>query len=286
MNMDAPRYLDLHGARVRYWDVGTGPETLLLIHGMSSNAEGWQDLLPLLADKYRVIAPDLLDRGARGDYSLGTLATWLRDLLDALGIRHATVVGQSLGGGIAMQFAHQHRERCDRVIIIGGGVDPDMGWMLPLLLAPGAEFVLPVLAPRPVRAAGQTVRGLLSAAGMRSPRAAHLWSTFCTLSQTRSRQALLGTLRSATDHGSHSVDALGRQPLSAQLPVLLIWGENDRVLPVTHGHDAHRALASSRLEVLPGVGHLPHREAAAEVADIIDGFLATTRRRSVLVTRC
>lgn len=120
------RYLDLHGDRCAYRDEGDGEETLLLLHGMAGSSETWRAVIPHLAKRYRVIAPDLLGHGSsakpRGDYSLGAFAAWLRDLLDELGIRSVTVVGQSLGGGVAMQFVYQHPDYCRRLVLISSGV--------------------------------------------------------------------------------------------------------------------------------------------------------------------
>ena len=148
------KYLDLHGERVAYRDAGAG-EALLLIHGMAGSSATWRAVLPQLSKKYRVVAPDLFGHGEsakpRGDYSLGAFAAWLRDLLNELGITRATVVGQSLGGGVAMQFTYQHRDYCDLLVLISsGGLGPDLSCMLRLLSAPGAELVLPVVAPQPV----------------------------------------------------------------------------------------------------------------------------------------
>ena len=119
------KFLDLHGERVAYREAGAG-ETLLLIHGMAGSSATWRAVLPQLSKKYRVVAPDLFGHGEsakpRGDYSLGAFAAWLRDLLDELGITRATVVGQSLGGGVAMQFTYQHRQYCDRLVLISSRV--------------------------------------------------------------------------------------------------------------------------------------------------------------------
>src|SRR3954463_715465 len=134
--MSELKYLELHGDRVAYRDAGAG-EALLLIHGMAGSSETWRAMIPQLAKKYRVIAPDLLGHGQtdkpRGDYSLGAFAVWLRDFLDALGIPQVTVIGHSLGGGIAMQFAHQHRDYCERLILISsGGLGGEVDRMLRL----------------------------------------------------------------------------------------------------------------------------------------------------------
>jgi pimeloyl-ACP methyl ester carboxylesterase len=291
--MDDIRYVELHGDRIAYRAAGDdrGPETLLLIHGMAGSSATWRNVIPKLAGNYRVVAPDLLGHGLsakpRGDYSLGAFAVWLRDLLDQLGIPRATVVGQSLGGGIAMQFAYQHRDRCDRVVLIGsGGLGPELNWMLRLLSAPGAEFLLPALAPKPVLDAGNAVRAWLISAGLRSPRGAEIWSAYSSLSDADSRHAFLRTLRSVVDYRGQAVSALNRLHMTAQLPVMLVWGDDDRIIPVAHGHAAHQAVPGSRLEILPGIGHFPHVEAPDQVTELLADFIATTQRRSLSITRC
>ena len=168
------KFLDLHGDRVAYREAGAG-EALLLIHGMAGSSATWRAVLPQLSKKYRVVAPDLFGHGEsakpRGDYSLGAFAAWLRDLLDELGITRATVVGQSLGGGVAMQFTYQHRDYCERLVLISsGGLGPDLSWILRMLSAPGVELVLPVVAPRPVVNVGNKLGSWLTSAGIHSPR--------------------------------------------------------------------------------------------------------------------
>ncbi len=177
------KFIEIHGMRQAVVDEGDGDEVLLLIHGMAGSAQTWRAVLPQLAKKYRVIAPDLLGHGQsskpRTDYSLGAFAVGLRDLLDELGVESATVVGQSLGGGVAMQFLYQHPDYCRRLALISsGGLGPDVGLILRLLAAPGAEFVMPVIAPSPVLRAGNAVKSWLSSAGLRSPRGAEMWSAY------------------------------------------------------------------------------------------------------------
>ncbi len=114
----APRELVLHGHRMSYRTAGEGP-VIALVHGITSTSDTWRELLPLLAQRHTVVAPDLLGHGdsakPRGDYSLGAYASAVRDLMAALGHDSATVVGHSLGGGVAMQFAYQYLEMCERL---------------------------------------------------------------------------------------------------------------------------------------------------------------------------
>ncbi|BBY20362.1 alpha/beta fold hydrolase [Mycobacterium stomatepiae] len=273
-------YLELHGDRIAYRDAGHG-DVLLLIHGMAGSSATWQAIIPLLSKKYRVIAPDLLGHGMsakpRGDYSLGAFAVFLRDLLDELGVSRATVIGQSLGGGIAMQFTHQHRDYCERLVLIGsGGLGPDLSPLLRFLSAPGAEFVLPILAPQPVLKLGNKLGSWLTSAGIQSPRAGQMWYSYSSLSDARTRQAFLRTLRSVVDYRGQAVSALNKLHVAAGLPTLLIWGDEDGIIPVAHAYAAHDAVEGSRLEVLEGLGHYPHVEAPAAVADILEDFITST----------
>jgi pimeloyl-ACP methyl ester carboxylesterase len=279
--MTEMKYLELHGDRVAYQDVGRGGQVLLLIHGMAGSSETWRAVIPQLSRKYRVVAPDLLGHGKsdkpRGDYSLGAFAVWLRDLLDELGISRATVVGQSLGGGVAMQFVYQHPDYCQRLVLISsGGLGPDVGWTLRLLSAPGAELILPAIAPPPVLTVGNKLRRWFSAAGLQSPRGAEIWSAYSSLSDAKTRQAFLRTLRSVVDPRGQAVSALNRLHLTSELPTMVIWGDEDRIIPVGHGYALHEARPGSRLEVLKGVGHFPHVERPSEVVDLLDDFINTT----------
>lgn len=287
--MSELKYLVLHRERVAYQDVGDG-DTLLLIHGIAGSSATWRAVTPQLSKRYRVVAPDLPGHGKsakpRGDYSLGAFAVWLRDLLDELGITRVTVVGHSLGGGVAMQFAYQHRDYCRRVVLIGsGGLGPDLNWILRILSAPGAELVLPVIAPQPMLNLGAKVGSWLTSAGVRSPRAGEMWNAYASLSDRQTRQAFLRTLRSVMDYRGQAVSALSKMHLTHGLPTLLIWGDQDRIIPVAHGYAAHAAVPGSRLEVLAGVGHFPHVESPTAVVEILDDFIVATGRDTELTQR-
>jgi pimeloyl-ACP methyl ester carboxylesterase len=196
-------YVDLHGERLAYRDAGAG-EALLLIHGMAGSSATWRAVIPELSKKYRVVAPDLLGHGEsakpRGDYSLGAFAALLRDLLDELGIRRATVVGQSLGGGVAMQFTYQHHDYCQRLVLISsGGLGPDLNWILRILSAPGSELVLPVVAPRPVLNIGNKLGSWLTSAGIQSPRAGEMWNAYSRSPSTPTPTPPAGSARSGNN---------------------------------------------------------------------------------------
>ena len=172
---------------------------------------------PALSQHFTVIAPDLLGHGAsatpRGDYSLGAHASGVRDLLTALGHDRATVVGHSLGGGIAMQFAYQFPERCERLVLVSsGGLGREVHLLLRAAALPGADWVLPVLDLAGLRrrwAAGSAAARALGASRP-SGDLAVLARGFAALDTTGSRQAFLHTLRAVIEPGGQRVSANDR----------------------------------------------------------------------------
>ena len=272
------KFLDLHGDRVAFLDEGQG-EVVLLLPGMAGSSATWRSVIGPLSRKYRVIAPDLIGHGQsdkpRSDYSLGAFAVFLRDLLDELGVTSATIVGHSLGGGVAMQFTYQHPDYCQRLILISsGGLGQEVGLTLRLLSAPGAEFILPIIAPSPVLAGGEKVRSWLAKFGIQTPRGDEIWSAYSSFADKQTRHSFLRTLRSVVDYRGQSVSALNRLGVKADTPTMAIWGDQDAIIPVEHAFAAHEARPGTRLEVLTGVGHFPQVEKPTEVVDLIDDFIA------------
>lgn len=271
----------LHGHDVAYRLEGSGEEVLVLIHGMAGSSRTWRDCIPKLAERYTILAPDLLGHGRSdkpsGDYSLGAHASLVRDLLSSLHIDRATIVGQSLGGGVAMQFAYQHPEVCERLVLVNsGGLGRDVSWILRLLTLPGAELLLPVFVPGFVRDHGNNVSRWLHAKGVRPPRVAEMWSAYASLAESENRQAFLRTLRSVVDAGGQTVSARDRLYLAAAMPTLIVWGDNDPIIPMSHGVEAHEVMPGSRLEIFEGVGHFPHVEVPDEFVAVLIDFIETT----------
>ncbi len=274
--MTTLRTINLHGDDVAYRDEGAG-EVLLLIHGMGGNSNNWRELMPVLSKKYRVIAPDLLGHGQtakpRGDYSLGAFAVSLRDFLDALGIPRVTVVGHSLGGGIAMQFAHQHRDYCERLILISsGGLGNEVNRALRLVSLPGSEILLQLVSSKPAIKARKALSALSNRDGSDL---SHHWEAHQALSNRENRQAFLRTLRAVVDSRGQAVCALNRLHSNADRPVMIITGDQDPVIPVDHAYAAHQAMPHSRMHIIPGVAHHPHTESAGTVASLIDDFIGS-----------
>jgi pimeloyl-ACP methyl ester carboxylesterase len=276
--------MTIHGHTVSYRRAGEGP-VIVLLHGIAGSSRTWAPVMRLLESDYTVVAPDFLGHGDSakppGDYSLGNQASLLRDLLHLLGIDRATVVGQSFGGGVAMQFAYQFPERCERLVLVdAGGLGRDVNWTLRFAALPGAEYVMPALFPSFVRGWGDSLERRLDDWGIHSVRATEIWRSYRSLTERDNREAFVRTIRSVIDPGGQSVSAIGRLYLAEPMPALIVWGERDRIIPVVHAHRAHEALRNSRLEIMQGVGHFPHAEQPARFVELLKDFLLTTEPSS------
>ena len=270
----------VHGYEVAYRRGGDGP-VLLLLHGIAGSSGTWIPAMERLREAYTVLAPDFLGHGRSakplGDYSLGNHASGMRDFLQLLGIERATVVGQSFGGGVAMQFAYQFPELCERLVLVdAGGLGREVSWILRLVTLPAAEYVMPVLFPSFVRDWGDAVSGFLRDRGIRHARAAEMWRSYRSLTEAENRRAFVRTMRAVIDPGGQSVSARDRLYLAAHMPTLVVWGAQDKIIPVTHAFDAHAAIPDSRLEVLEGVGHFPHVEDPDRFVAVLTDFVRTT----------
>jgi pimeloyl-ACP methyl ester carboxylesterase len=278
-------HVSIHGHDVGFRRIGDGP-VILLIHGIAGSSQTWEQVIPLLARDHTVVAPDLIGHGESakppGDYSLGAQASALRDFLSVLGIERATVVGQSFGGGVAMQLAYQYPENCDRLVLVSsGGLGREVSWLLRILAVPGVEYALPILFPRFVRDRGNDLIKFLHRAGLRHARAVEGWRAYVSLTESENRMAFVRTLRSVVDPAGQSVSAMDRLYLAARMPTLIIWGDRDNIIPVSHAYTAHDAIPESRLEIIEGAGHFPHVEEPLQFVELLSEFMDATQPGSI-----
>lgn len=271
----------LHGHRVSYRTAGQGP-VILLIHGITGDSRQWNQITLQLADRYTVVAPDLLGHGQsdkpRGDYSLGAYAVSLRDLLIVLGHRKATVVGHSLGGGIAMQFCYEYPAFCERLVLVdSGGLGQEVHRLLRAAALPGAELVLPLLTHSRVHRVGEAIGQALGRLGLELGHdMAELARGYASLSDAEARRAFLHTVRAVIDLGGQRVDATDRLYLAHMIPTLILWGRRDPLIPVEHAAVAHQRLPGSRLEIFENAGHFPHLEEPVRFARLLMDFVKNT----------
>lgn len=278
--------IELHGHRVSYRIAGEGP-VVLLIHGIAGSSQQWLDSMTLLAESHTVIAPDLLGHGRsakpRGDYSLGAYAAGLRDLLIALDHRKATVVGHSLGGGIALQFSYQFPERSARLVLVSsGGLGREVHPLLRAATLPGSELVLPLISNDTVRNAGTAVSQVVGRLGFRAgPDIAEFARGYGSLADGDARQAFIHTLRAVIDPGGQRVNASDRLYLAEDMPTLIVWGRRDPIIPVQHAGIAQRGMPGSRLEVFDDAGHFPQLDEPVRFARSLSDFIESTEPADV-----
>jgi len=276
------RFRTIHGHRRAFRVAGKGP-ALLLIHGIGDSSDTWADVIPGLAAHYRVIIPDLLGHGAsdkpRADYSVGGYANGMRDLLSVLGVERATLVGHSLGGGVAMQFAYQYPERTERLVLVAtGGVGRQVTPLLRAAAIPGAELALMALQlpgmGLTMTAAVRLMQKLDYGLGLDAP---DLLRVIDALPDAAARSAFVRTLRAVVDRRGQVGTMMDRTYLTAGMPSMLVWGGRDQVVPALHAGLAHVAMPGSRLEIFEDAGHFPFRSDPQRFVSVVHDFIQTTR---------
>jgi pimeloyl-ACP methyl ester carboxylesterase len=281
----APKFeewqIELHGRRVIYRVAGSGPP-VVLVHGMLNSSSHWHAVARSLSRDYTVVAPDLIGHGdsaaPRGDYSLGAHAASIRDLLAAIGVDRATMVGHSLGGGVAMQFFYQFPQRVERLVLISsGGLGHEVSPMLRTAALPGTSALLTLtINPRLIGGlwrVGEELERRRVSAGLYVQALAR---ALRPLQTAEARSAFLHTLRSVIDVRGQRVSATDRLYLLEALPTMIVWGERDNTIPIRHGRAAHEAIPGSTLRTIPGVAHFPHLEDPHALAQVLLEFIATT----------
>jgi pimeloyl-ACP methyl ester carboxylesterase len=274
--------IELHGRRVIYRVAGSGPP-IVLIHGMLNSSSHWRSVALNLAKDFTVIAPDLIGHGdsaaPRGDYSLGAHAASIRDLLAATGIERATIVGHSLGGGVAMQFFYQFPQRVERLVLISsGGLGHEVSPLLRSATLPGMNALLSMtIHPRLIEALWQGGGRLRR----RNARLGVYLQAFARalrpLQSAGAREAFLQTLRAVIDTHGQRVSATDRLYLLESLPTMIVWGERDHTIPLGHGRAAHAAIPHSRLRTLQGAAHFPHLEDPDGLSELLREFVQDTQ---------
>jgi pimeloyl-ACP methyl ester carboxylesterase len=284
------RWTQVHGHDVAYRQAGSGP-VIVMIHGIAGSSGTWVPVMPLLAEQYTVIAPDLLGHGEsakpRGDYSLGAYASGIRDLLGVLGHERATIVGHSLGGGVAMQFAYQFPQMAERLVLVAsGGLGKEVSPLLRALALPGTEYLLPIVLARPFHDAAGAVGGVLGRFGLRvDPFLSEVWAAWTRLTDASAQRAFIHTIRAVIDVAGQRVSARDRLYLTDEMPTLIIWGEEDAVIPASHGRIAHELMPGSRLEIVPNAGHFLPLERPELLDRILRDFLSSTTPAQVTTAR-
>lgn len=270
----------LHRHELSYIDSGSGP-VVLFIHGILGSQQQWSHLVDAMDDDHRVIAPDLFGHGESakplGDYSLSAHAAAMRDLLDHLGVDRVTLVGHSLGGGIAMQFFYLFPERVERLVLVSsGGLGREVNLILRSATLPGAAQVLSVVASAPVLSRVEALGRGASKLGWKPGADVNaIWQGFSSLGDRESRVAFLATTRAVIDIGGQSISAHDHLGDALPIPAMIVWGTKDRMIPVEHARSVERELPDCRVELFEGAGHFPHLDDPERFARVLREFIAT-----------
>jgi pimeloyl-ACP methyl ester carboxylesterase len=279
------QYVTVHGHRRAFVKIGSGP-ALLLVHGLGCDHTTWLPVLETLARRYTVIAPDLLGHGAsdkpRADYSVGGFANGMRDLLTVLDVDKVTVVGHSFGGGVALQFAYQFPERTERLVLVGsGGLGPEVSGAIRAITTTGFHQVMGLLTVPGVRHVGAAGLRALSRTGLREFRdfdeVAQIYTSF---KDPATRTAMRHVVRAVVDWQGQIVTMADRAYLTEALPMCVIWGDQDRVIPTRHAARAAELAPQARIEILPDSGHFPHKDHPDAFAEVLHDFVQSTRPAS------
>jgi pimeloyl-ACP methyl ester carboxylesterase len=279
------QHVTIHGYRRAFVKVGSGP-ALLLLHGLGCDHTTWLPVIDSLARRYTVIAPDLLGHGEsdkpRADYSVGGFANGMRDLLTVLGVDKVTVVGHSFGGGVAMQFAYQFPERTERMVLVGsGGLGPEVSAAIRAITTTGFYQVMGLLTLPGVRQVGSAGLRALSRTGIKEFRdfdeVASIYESF---RDPAARAAIRHVVRAVVDWQGQIVTMADRAYLTEAMPMCVIWGEEDRVIPVSHADRAAALAPNARVELIPHAGHFPHKDHPQRFVKILNDFVGATRPAS------
>jgi pimeloyl-ACP methyl ester carboxylesterase len=275
------RYVTLHGHRRAFVKTGSGP-ALLLLHGLGCDHTTWLPVIRELSRRHTVIAPDLLGHGLsdkpRADYSLGGYANGMRDLLTVLGIDRATVVGHSFGGGVAMQFGYQFPERTERLVLVApGGLGPEVTPAIRAITTPGFHQLMGLLTRPGLRHLGVAALLGLQRTGLPATRdLAEVARIFASWEDPRVRTAVRHLTRAVVDWRGQVVTMSDRAYLTEAMPLCVVWGEDDTVLPVRQAHDVAVLAPQARVEVFPNAGHFPHKDHPQRFVKVVRDFLRTT----------
>lgn len=264
-----------------------GRPTLLLLHGIGDRSESWLPVMGALAENHRVIAPDLLGHGLsdkpRADYSAAAFANGMRDLLVVLGVERVTVVGHSLGGGVAAQFAYQYPHMVERLVLVAaGGVGREVSPLLRVAAAPMSGLAVPLLHTPPGRLATDIAMLALKLAGHGlGTDADEVRRVLDGLPEDGAFDAFTRTLRAVVDWQGQVVTMRDRIYLAEDVPMLIMWGDRDAIIPVSHAHALVEAVPAAECSIYEGAGHFPHHSDPERFAREVTAFVASTEPAEV-----
>ena len=269
------RYLQINGIKTRYWQMGNHGSTLILLHGGTASIEVWVYTIAVLAKYHRVYAFDMVGSGKSdrpsASYSLRYQAKFLRDFMSALDISIATLIGTSMGGGVALQFTLIYPDLINKLILVNSmGFGREISYKIRLMTLPGVAKIM-----RPAR---WMISGMLKSNVHDRSKISSEWiefgyKVFALPDRMRTIVAL-----SRTNFNLQGVRPKIYLPILNNLSqikqqTLIVWGEDDRIIPVKHAKIAASKIPNSKLKLFSQCGHLPYLEYRNEFNQSILDFL-------------
>lgn len=271
------QYVEVRNLRTRYWEAGSGRACVLLLHGLGGHVEDWKDNITPLASGRRVVALDMVGFG-RSDkppaaYSAIYLMEFVHDFMSVLGIRKATLIGESLGGAVAIRFTSSYPDQVDKLVLADSvGFGRDLGFSLRVASLP----LLGEMSTQPgrLRSAFSLNQDFENPVLVDDDR---IQQDFELSRLPGAQAALLSALRAMANFWGVRPDVY--HPILDRLadikaPTLIIWGAQDRLLPVAQGRHAAQLIPHARLDVFDPCGHIPNMECPEEFNEAVGRFLA------------
>jgi pimeloyl-ACP methyl ester carboxylesterase len=268
-------FVSVDGARVHFQEFGDASKpTILLIHGYTASLYVWKTAAPMLADAgFHVVALDLLgfgysDKPSWFDYSISSQARMIARFMNRLGIGRATIAGSSYGGAVAATLALDYPERVEKLVLIDTVCNDNLK-NHPILRLAAIRGIGEALTPFLVDSRAfqrYRMRGTLAKANHALITSDRVDSILRPLSAADAHHSLLATSRawsaSRIEEDAHLINQ----------PTLIIWGEDDKVIPVEDGHTLHREILHSRFVILKDCGHVPQEEKSDIFVELVAEF--------------
>lgn len=269
--------VEIGDIRTRYWVLGTGEPAVILLHGLGGYVENWEDNITVLAQGHQVYALDLVGFGRSDkpevEYTIPYLTTFVHKFMQALDIERAALVGGSMGGVISLWFARHYPDQVEKLVLAdSGGLGKEVSIYLRIMTLPvlGEYFV------RPSRKGSEDFQKMLF---YDQDLIIDEWieEDYQMSLQPGAQRCLLSALRSMGNIWGFKREIY--KPIlenleQIEVPTLIIWGEQDQVVPVAHAHNAAERLPNARLHIFDGCGHVPNIERAEEFNKLVTAFLS------------
>jgi 2-hydroxy-6-oxonona-2,4-dienedioate hydrolase len=259
------KFITVYGAKIHYVDAGSGAP-LILVHGLADDASIWDSVIPSLSARFRIIALDQIGFGHSDkpllNYRVSTFVDFLDGFLTELKIERVSLIGNSLGGWVAAAFALAHPARVDRLVLCD---------------AVGYAALAQAMDPRALSALRLASREDIQYLGTLTFRDKRFYQDVDAIFRQRVTAGDSYTVGQFLDSMVRGDDMLDNRLSMINRPTLVIWGREDKLIPLSFGERLHHEIANSQLRIIENCGHIPQLECPAEFANAVLRFFTDTK---------